>query len=90
MDIYIAIVESTDYDNHGYAFDQIVGCFDDEKTAYETARLNYMKLIQQDEYAWDSVTGYRVDIYKLNSKELPVFGSTYWIDEDGVEHEKGE
>lgn len=86
MDIYIAIVESTDYDNKGYAFEQIVGCFDDEKTAYETARSYYMKSIDD----CDLMTGYRVDIYKLNSKELPVFGSTYWIDEDGVEHEKGE
>ena len=88
MDIYVAIVESTDYDGNGYAFDQIVGCFGDEKTAYETAQSFYTNSIRKDEYGYDSVTGYRVDIYKLGVVQPPIFGSTHWVDQDGTEHEQ--
>lgn len=88
MDIYVAIVESTDNDRNGYGFDQIVGCFDNEEAAYETARSSYMDLIQKvDEDHWDDIIGYRVDIYKLGSKEPPIAGLTHWMNQDGTEDE---
>ena len=87
MKVYVGIIESTDYDYHGYAFDETIGVFSNEDVADGAANRRYIELKKGDDYDSQYITGYRVDEYVLDEYILDggsyKRGATKWIDDDG-------
>ena len=82
MKVYVGIIESTDYDYHGYAFDEAIGVFSSEDMADSVTKCKYTELKKEDSYDSSSIIGYRVDEYILDGSSYER-GVTKWIDEDG-------
>jgi hypothetical protein len=82
MKVYVGIIESTDYDYHGYAFDEVVGVFSNKDVADSITKRKYTELKNADNYDSPFITGYRVDEYILDGSSYER-GVTNWIDDDG-------
>ena len=82
MKVYVGIIESTDYDYRGYAFDEIVGLFSNEDMADSFTKRKYTELKKDDNYDSPFITGYRVDERDLDGNSYER-GVTKWIDDDG-------
>ena len=83
MKVYVGIIESTDYDRRGYAFDETVGVFSSEDMADSITNYKYTELKKGDNYDSPFVTGYRVDEYTLDGSSYKR-GATKWIDDNGT------
>ena len=82
MKVYVGIIESTDFDCHGYAFDEVIGVFSNEDMANSITKHKYTELKKDDSYVCESTTGYRVDEWILDGSSYER-GATKWVDEDG-------